>query len=214
MTLRLRCWHVVFLRGGTGKTQTARLWAYGRNERHCSSAIPPATLAMVLGPVADHCSISLLVGPKRRTSEIIWRGIVAGCLPLLMVFWRAIAGQRMVMPGSKTCIAPVISARLPARLMSGASSPGCTRRKGQPSHTRSSGGSPSFMPSKRWPGACRPNSAPRSGRPGLSSPAWKTWLNAQLPDISGKSPLASAIRYAPIRMAAAPVLRSRHPRDR
>ena len=47
-------------RGGTGKTQTARLWAYGRDERPWGSAIPPATLAIVLGPMADNGSISLL----------------------------------------------------------------------------------------------------------------------------------------------------------
>ena len=36
--------------GGTGKTQTARLWAYGRDERPWGSTIPPASLA------ARHCS--------------------------------------------------------------------------------------------------------------------------------------------------------------
>ena len=38
--------------GGTGKTQTARLWAYGRDERTWGSTIPPASLAMGLGPMA------------------------------------------------------------------------------------------------------------------------------------------------------------------
>ena len=33
---------VAMLAPGTGKTQTARLWAYGRDERHWGSAIPPA----------------------------------------------------------------------------------------------------------------------------------------------------------------------------
>ena len=58
---------VAMLAPGTGKTQTARLWAYGRDERPWGSAIPPATLAIVLGPMADKGSISLLVRPHRRT---------------------------------------------------------------------------------------------------------------------------------------------------
>jgi hypothetical protein len=41
---------VAMLAPGTGKTQTARLWAYGRDERPWGSAIPPARLA------ARHCS--------------------------------------------------------------------------------------------------------------------------------------------------------------
>ena len=39
--------------GGTGKTQTARLRAYGRDERPWGSAIPPASLATGLGPCMD-----------------------------------------------------------------------------------------------------------------------------------------------------------------
>ena len=34
---------VAMLAPGTGRTQTARLWAYGRDERHWGSAIPPAS---------------------------------------------------------------------------------------------------------------------------------------------------------------------------
>ena len=34
---------VAMLAPGTGKTQTARLWAYGRDERPWGSAIPPAS---------------------------------------------------------------------------------------------------------------------------------------------------------------------------
>ena len=56
-------------RRGTGKTQTARLWAYGRDERPWGSAIPPASLAIVLGPMADNGSISVLVRSQRRTPE-------------------------------------------------------------------------------------------------------------------------------------------------
>ena len=60
---------VAMLAPGTGKTQTARLWAYGRDERPWGSAIPPARLAIVLGPMADYGSISVLLRPQRRTSE-------------------------------------------------------------------------------------------------------------------------------------------------
>jgi len=56
---------VAMLAPGTGKTQTARLWAYGRDERPWGSAIPPASLAIVLGPMADNGSISLLFRPQR-----------------------------------------------------------------------------------------------------------------------------------------------------
>ena len=41
---------VAMLAPGTGKTQTARLWAYGRDERPWGSTIAPASLA------ARHCS--------------------------------------------------------------------------------------------------------------------------------------------------------------
>ena len=44
---------VAMLAPGTGKTQTARLWAYGRDERPWGSAIPPASLAIALGPCMD-----------------------------------------------------------------------------------------------------------------------------------------------------------------
>ena len=48
---------VAMLAPGTGKTQTARLWAYGRDERPWGSAVPPASLAIVLEPMADNGSI-------------------------------------------------------------------------------------------------------------------------------------------------------------
>jgi hypothetical protein len=34
---------VAMLAPGTGKTQTARLWAYGRDERPWDSSVPPAS---------------------------------------------------------------------------------------------------------------------------------------------------------------------------
>ncbi len=51
---------VSMLAPGTGKTQTPRLWTYGRDERPWGTNTPSAALAMVLGPVADPGSISLL----------------------------------------------------------------------------------------------------------------------------------------------------------
>ena len=56
---------VAMLAPGTGKTQTARLWAYGRDERPWGSTVPPASLAIVLGPMADNGSISVLMRPQR-----------------------------------------------------------------------------------------------------------------------------------------------------
>jgi transposase len=60
---------VQMLAPGTGKTQTARIWTYARDERSWGGAAPPAALAMVLEPVADHGSISLLRGPEGAASE-------------------------------------------------------------------------------------------------------------------------------------------------
>jgi len=51
---------VQMLAPGTGRTDTARLWAYVRDERPWVSPAPPAALAMVLGPMADQGSIPLL----------------------------------------------------------------------------------------------------------------------------------------------------------
>ncbi len=71
--------------GGTGKTQTARLWTYARDERPWGSAIPPASLAMVLGPVADHGSISVLLRPQRlpATLERLSSTTMTTCLQIV-----------------------------------------------------------------------------------------------------------------------------------
>jgi len=58
---------VQMLAPGTGRTDTARLWAYVRDERPWAGPSPPTALAMVLGPVADHGSIPLLPGSQERT---------------------------------------------------------------------------------------------------------------------------------------------------
>ena len=60
---------VAMLAPGTGKTQTARLWACGRDERPWGSSIPPASLAIALGPMADNGSVSGLVRPQRPASQ-------------------------------------------------------------------------------------------------------------------------------------------------
>jgi transposase len=45
---------ISMLAPGTGKTQTARLWTYARDERPWGGDAPPAALAIFLGPMARY----------------------------------------------------------------------------------------------------------------------------------------------------------------
>ena len=145
---------VAMLAPGTGKTQTARLWAYGRDERPWGSAIPPASWYRFSSDrKGEH--------PKDHLSK--YSG------------WMHADGyagfEELYRSGDireVACMAPsrAIAAQCPAgQRMSGVSSSTCIRRKGQPLPTKPSGGSPSFMRLKRWCGDYLRTSGPRSGRP-------------------------------------------------
>ncbi len=98
---------------------------------------------------------------------------------------------------------PETSTKSPACPMSGASSSTSTGPGlGRPSPTEPSGASRSSMRSRRRHEGRRRTGASISARRRWhqSSTKLKTWLRDQLPTISGKSPLAVAIRYALTRM--------------
>ena len=150
---------------GTGKTATARLWAYGRDERPWGSDVPPASWYQFSPDrKGQH--------PKDHLSK--YQGWMHA--PSRQIAVQSPAGQWTAMPGSKTSTTLVISARWPAWRMSGASSSTSIAPKAQLSPKRQSNATSIFN-------------------------NLETWLNAQLPSISGKSPLAGAIRYALTRMA-------------
>ncbi len=96
---------VSMLAPGTGKTQTARLWTYARDERPWGSDAPPAAWYRFSGDrKGQH--------PKDHTGP----ASAAGCMPTAM-------------RGSRISIGPERSARSPAWPMSGASSSTSTDRK-------------------------------------------------------------------------------------
>ena len=131
----------------------------------------------------------------------------------------------MAMPGSRTCIAPALSAKSPAWPMSDASSPACTRRKlWQAYHVlrgsrrkfarvyKAQGPAAAFEAIRRitdrYAVETVARGLPPNQRAGIrqagARPVFnglEARLNAQPPDISGKNPLASAIRHALTRRA-------------
>ncbi|NHB77515.1 transposase [Rhodobacter sp. M37P] len=131
---------ISMLAPGTGKTQTARLWTYARNERPWGSDAPPAAWYRFSGDrKGQH--------PKDHLAR--YRG------------WMMLTD----MPGSKTSTAPGPSARSPAWPMSGASSSTSTGRKARPSPKRQSAGSPSFTLWRRRPEGRHLIDAPNSATP-------------------------------------------------
>ena len=169
---------VSMLAPGTGKTQTARLWTYARDERPWGGQRAAGGLVSLLGR-PEGASI------RRTTSP----ATTAGCMPTAM-------------PASTTSTAPARSARSPAWPTSGASSSTSIGRRARRSPRRPSSASPGSMPSRRRPAAPRPSAGWSSARPGpvRCFDDLEAWLAQQLARISGKSPLAAAIRYALTRM--------------
>ena len=109
----------------------------------------------------------------------------------------------MAMPGSRTSTDPALSAKSPAWHMSDESSPACTRPKGSAIADEAIRRIAELYAVEK---AARglPHDKRTAIRQAEAKPAFdglEAWLSAQLPDISGKSPLASAIRYALTRMA-------------
>jgi transposase len=157
---------VAMLAPGTGKTQTARLWAYGRDERPWGSAIPPATWYRFSSDrkgehPKDHLAqySGWMHADGYSGFEDLYRsGDIreVAC----MAHGSAIADEAI------RRIAELYAAEKAARGLP----------PDQRVEIRQAEAKPAFQ-------------------------SLETWLNAQLPDISGKSPLASAIRYALTRMA-------------
>ena len=124
---------------------------------------PVANNFALLGPMADHGSISVLVRPQRRTSE----GSSVWIQRLDARRW--LCRVRRPLP-----IRHYPRGRLhgpcPAQVRPRAQGP-----RAPPSPTRPSDRSPSFTRSRKWRGACHPTSAPRSGmpKPAQSSTVWR-----------------------------------------
>ncbi|MBK6469030.1 MAG: IS66 family transposase [Rhodobacter sp.] len=169
---------VAMLALGTGKTQTARLWAYGRDERPWGSAIPPASWYQFSSDrkgqhPKDH--LSKYTGWMHadgyagfedlyRTGEIREVACLAHVRRKFVDIHKAQGSA--IADEAITRIAQLYAVEKAAR---------------------------GLPPDKRV-----------EVRQAEAKPAFdglETWLNIQLHDISGKSPLAAAIRYALTRMA-------------
>jgi len=93
---------ISMLAPGTGKTQTARLWTYARDERPWGGGAPPAAFAIGLGPMAPQwLTIASRATAKASIRRVISPASAVGCMP-------------MAMPGSRTSTVPAPSARSPA----------------------------------------------------------------------------------------------------
>ncbi len=169
---------VAMLAPGTGKTQTARLWAYGRDERPWGSAIPPASWYRFSSDrKGEH--------PKDHLSG--YRGwLHADGYAGFEDLYRSGAIREVA------CMAHVRRKFVDVHKAQGSAIADEAIRRIADLYTveKAARGLP---PDKRA------EIRQAEARPVFKS--LETWLSAQLPDISGKSPLATAIRYARTRMA-------------
>ena len=169
---------VAMLAPGTGKTQTARLWAYGRDERPWGSAIPPASWYRFSSDrKGEH--------PKDHLSKYSgWMHAdgYAGFEDL----YRS-GNVREV-----ACMAHVRRKFVDVHKAQGSAIANAAIRRIAELYAveKVARGLP---PDKR--------TAIRQAEAKPAFDGLEAWMNAQLTDISGKSPLASAIRYALTRMA-------------
>ena len=192
---------VAMLAPGNGKTQTARLWAYGRDERPWGGGIPPASLAMGLEPVAHKGSISALVRPQRAAPKGSSVGIHwLDARPLSWILGKPLPAAWQAGLHAETgathgyagfedlyrtgeirevaCLAHVRRKFVPSRQIASQSPAGqrrSTRPKARPSPTRPSGGLLGFAPSRRRHEGCHRINGSRSGRlrPNPPSTAWR-----------------------------------------
>ncbi len=182
---------VAMLAPGTGKTQTARLWAYGRDERPWGSDVPPASwYQFSCDRKGEH--------PKDHLSSYTgW--MHAPSHGLQANHCRATDGYAGFEDLYRTgdirevaCLAHVRRKFVDVHKAQGSAiADEAIRRIAQLyAVEKAARGSP---PDKRV--ALRQAEA----KPVFQS--LETWLNTQLHYISGKSPLAAAIRYALTRMA-------------
>ena len=164
---------VAMLAPGTGKTQTARLWAYGRDERPWGSAIPPASWYQFSSDrKGQHPKDHLF-----KYSGWMHADGYAGFEDLYR------SGEIREV----ACLAHVRRKFVDVHKAQGSAIPdeAITRIAQLYAVEKAARGVP---PDKRV-----------EMRQAEAKPAFKSleaWLNTQLHDISGKSPLAAAIRYA------------------
>ena len=169
---------VAMLAPGTGKTQTARLWAYGRDERPWGSAIPPASWYQFSSDrKGQH--------PKDHLSEYTGWMHADGYAGFEDLY-------RTGEIREVACLAHVRRKFVDVHKAQGSaiSDEAIRRIAALYAVEKAARGSP---PDKRV-----------EVRQAEAKPIFDgldAWLNAQLHDISGKSPLAAAIRYALSRMA-------------
>ena len=169
---------VAMLAPGTGKTQTARLWAYGRDERPWGSAIPPASWYRFSSDrkgehPKDHLSkySGWMHADGYAGFEDLYRnGDIREVACLAHVRRKFVDVHK----AQVSAIADEVIRRI-AELYA---------------VEKVARGLP---PDKR--------AEIRQAEAKLVFDSLEAWLNGQLPNISGKSPLASAIRYALTRMA-------------
>ncbi|MBU7580318.1 MAG: IS66 family transposase [Porphyrobacter sp.] len=169
---------VAMLAPGTGKTQTARLWAYGRDERPWGSAIPPASWYQFSSDrkgqhPKDHLSkyTGWMHADGYAGFEDLYRsGEIREVACLAHVRRKFVdvhkAQGSAIADEAITRIAQLYAVEKVAR---------------------------GLVPDQR-----------AEIRQAEAKPAFdslEAWLNTQLDDISGKSPLAAAIRYGLTRMA-------------
>ncbi len=195
---------VKMLAPGTGKTQTARFWTYVRDERPWSSDAPPAAWYQ-FSP--DRKGLH----PKGHLKS--YRGWMHA--PSRQIAAQSPAGQWTTMPVLNTYTAPETSARSPVWPISGASSSllgDCYAFTCQAMDVHRAQGS-AIAEEAIHRIAClyaiekEARGSPPEKRTAIRQAKAKPifddlaiWLGTQLPAISGKSPLAGAIRYALTRL--------------
>ena len=169
---------VAMLAPGTGKTQTARLWAYGRDERPWGSAIPPASWYRFSSDrKGEH--------PKDHLSGYSGWMHADGYAGFEDLYRSGDIREVACMAHVRRKFVDVHKAQ-----GSAIADEAIRRIAGLYAVEKVARGLP---PDKRV------EIRQVEGKPVFNG--LEVWLNAQLPGISGKSPLASAIRYALSRMA-------------
>ena len=169
---------VAMLAPGTGKTQTARLWAYGRDERPWGSSIPPASWYRFSSDrKGEH--------PKDHLSKYTGWMHADGYAGFEDLYRSGNIREVACMAHVRRKFVDVHKAQ-----GSAIADEAIQRIAELYAVEKAARGLP---PDKRV------DIRQAEARPVFDS--LEAWLNSQLPGISGKSPLAAAIRYALTRMA-------------
>jgi transposase len=169
---------VAMLAPGTGKTQTARLWAYGRDERPWGSAVPPASwYQFSCDRKGEH--------PKDHLCGYTGWMHADGFAGFEDLYRSGDISEVACMAHVRRKFVDVHKAQ-----GSAVADEAIRRVAGLYAVEKAARGLP---PDKRV------EIREAEARPVFDG--LEAWLNARLPDISGKSPLAAAIRYGLTRMA-------------